>query len=374
MTTVTQTVLIVARRDDAQARHLTGLIADRGAQTVLVDPADFPVQLALSAKVGTTGLVRRTLRVGDDLVTLGSLAGAWLRSRSLPVPHPQLADPTVREYARLECAAFLDDLWASLDCQVVPGSAPLGPVGPGKITQLAAAGQVGFEVPDTLVTTDPDEFLDFRARHDGRVVTKVIEQIGFRMHTSGFARFTERVTARSLGYSDAIRFCPVIVQPLLPKAYELRVTVVGDQVFAAELDSQAHRRTTDDWRRARDIRAVPHRPHALPAQQAAACTWLTRQLGLNFGAIDLIVTPDGRYVFLELNADGEFLWVESLTGLPISESLCDLLLAGAPAPMPASDTVTGHSSWRPGTMGGDSDYADPPDAPADGRRVVPDRA
>jgi hypothetical protein len=367
MTTVTRTVLIVARRDDPQAWHLTGLIAGRGAQAVLVDPSEFPVQVALSAKVDTTGLVRRTLRVGDDLLALDSVVGAWLRSRSLPVPHPQLVHPTVREYTRLECAAFLDDLWASLDCPVVPAPAPLGPVGPGKMTQLAAAAQAGFEVPDTLVTTDPEEFLDFRARHDGRVVTKVIEQIGFRMHTSGFVRFTERVTTRSLGYVDAIRFCPVIVQPVLPKALELRVTVVGDQVFAAELASQAHRRTADDWRRARDIRAVPHRPHALPARQAAACARLTRQLGLNFGAIDLVVTPDGRYVFLEVNADGEFLWVESLTGLPISESLCDLLLAGAPV-VPAGDT------WRRVPQGGDSDHADTHDAPADRRCVVPDRA
>jgi hypothetical protein len=354
---VPRTVLIVARRDDPQALHLAGLITGRGARTVLVDPADFPVQLALSAQVDPTGRVQRTLRVGDDPLPLDSVVGAWLRSRSLPVPHPQLVDPTVREYTRLECAAFLDDLWASLDCPVVPAPAPLGPAGPGKLTQLAAAGQAGFEVPDTLVTTDPDEFLDFRARYDGRVVTKVIEQIEYRMHAGGFFRYTERVTARSLGYVDAIRFCPVIVQPVLPKALELRVTVVGDRVFAAALDSQNHRRTAGDWRRAPDIRAVPHRPHALPARQAAACVRLVRRLGLTFGAIDLVVTPDGRYVFLEVNADGEFLWVESLTGLPISESLCDLLLAGGPT-----------------TQGGDSDHADIPDAPADGRRLVPDRA
>jgi hypothetical protein len=332
---MTRTVLIIARRDDAHAQHLAGLIVGRGARTVLVDPADFPGKVALSAHV-EAGRLRRTLRAGDDRVPLGSFTGAWLRTRSLPVPHPQLIDPTVREYVRLECAAFLDDLWAALDCQVVPAPTPLGPVGPGKITQLVAAGQVGFEIPETLVTTDPDEFLDFRARHDGLVVTKVIEQVGFRLPTRDFFRYTERVPARSLGYSDAIRFCPVIVQPLVPKALELRVTVVGDQAFAAELDSQVHRRASDDWRRERDIRAVPHRRHTLPAREAAACVRLTRQLGLNFSAIDLIVTPDGRYVFLEANADGEFRWIETLTGLPISEALCDLLLAGAPAPLPAA--------------------------------------
>ncbi|MGF7235894.1 MAG: MvdC/MvdD family ATP grasp protein [Frankia sp.] len=348
---MTRTVLIVARRDDVQAQHLDGLIAGRRARTVLVDPADFPAEVGLSVDVDEAGRLRRTLRARGDRVELGSFVGAWLRSRSLPVPDPLLVDPTVREYVRLECAAFLDDVWAGLDCPVVPAPPPLGPVGPGKITQLAAAGRVGFEVPETLVTTDPDEFLDFRARHDGRVVTKVIEQVGFRLHTRDFFRYTEPVPTRSLGYSDAIRLCPVIVQPLVAKALEVRVTVVGDRVFAAELDSQVNRRTTDDWRRGRDIRAVPHRTHALPAREADACVRLTRQLGLTFSAIDLIVTPDGRYVFLEANADGEFRWIEILTGLPITEALCDLLLAGADAPLAAVHPATGLADAATRTSG-----------------------
>ena len=49
------------------------------------------------------------------------------------------------------------------------------------------------------------------------------------------------------------------------------------------------------------------------------------RLGLNYGAIDMIVTPDGRYVFLEVNPQGQCQWIEEVTGLPINEALCDLL-------------------------------------------------
>ena len=51
-------------------------------------------------------------------------------------------------------------------------------------------------------------------------------------------------------------------------------------------------------------------------------------LGLNYGAIDLIVTPNGEYFFLEINPVGEFFWLELCPGLPISEAIANILLKG----------------------------------------------
>jgi glutathione synthase/RimK-type ligase-like ATP-grasp enzyme len=69
----------------------------------------------------------------------------------------------------------------------------------------------------------------------------------------------------------------------------------------------------------------------LPAEVERRCVELTRRLGLVYGAIDLIVTPAGEYVFLEINPTGEYGWIEDATGLPISDAICDLLLARAAA-------------------------------------------
>lgn len=51
-------------------------------------------------------------------------------------------------------------------------------------------------------------------------------------------------------------------------------------------------------------------------------------MGLCYGAIDMVVTPDERYVFIEINPNGQYLWVEQATGLPISDAICDLLING----------------------------------------------
>jgi glutathione synthase/RimK-type ligase-like ATP-grasp enzyme len=207
----------------------------------------------------------------------------------------------------------------------VPAASEISRAAAQKVSQLAAACRLGFQIPPTLVTTDPDELLDFYCAHDGKIVTKVIEQLSLHHQDEGFFRLTEWVSTRDLGYAGAIRLCPVIVQPYVPKAFEVRVTVVGGAVFAAEIHSQASNRARLDWR-SYDRSSAPHRVHSLPPEMAARCRGLVDQLGLCYGALDLIVTPDGRYVFLELNPQGQYLWIEEATGLPISEALCDLLL------------------------------------------------
>jgi len=149
-----------------------------------------------------------------------------------------------------------------------------------------------------------------------------------------FNRYTQVVSTRDIGYAEAVRQCPVIFQAYVPKRLEIRATVVGSRVFAAEIHSQQTQRTRYDWRRY-DHYETPYLAHILPDALARQCVRLVEALGLRYGAIDFVLTPDGRYVFLEINPNGQYLWVEEATGLPISDALCDLLLEGSSA----SDTA-----------------------------------
>jgi hypothetical protein len=153
----------------------------------------------------------------------------------------------------------------------------------------------------SLITNDPDEFLEFYAKHEGNIVSKLPSPALTRtLKHLQLARYTQQVT----------------------------------QVFAAEIHSQKSNRTRIDWRRY-DPGHTPHYPHTLPDDIRRSCVELVRQLGLCYGAIDMVLTPDGRYVFLEINPNGQFLWIEQLTGMPISDAICDLLASGrAPEPTP----------------------------------------
>jgi glutathione synthase/RimK-type ligase-like ATP-grasp enzyme len=324
-------ILILAEPHDLHADQIAQLLRQRGADLVRFDHAAFPSQAEISLAYTPTGHARYILRAGAQDIDLSRLRAVWYRFPTIPVPHGHLTERRHRDYVTEECLNFLHDAWHSLDCLWVPGPHFIVQRAQLKATHLQVAGALGFELPPTLFTNSPEDFLEFYRRHNGRVVSKMA---GFALARHGydtFSRYTEVVSKRDVGYAHAVRYCPIIFQAYVPKRVELRITVVGRKVFPVEIRSQETNHTRHDWRRYDHLK-TPHHPHDLPPEVGQRCVRLVERLGLCYGAIDMILTPDGRYVFLEINPQGQYQWIERATGLPISDALCDLLLAGAPGP------------------------------------------
>jgi glutathione synthase/RimK-type ligase-like ATP-grasp enzyme len=123
--------------------------------------------------------------------------------------------------------------------------------------------------------------------------------------------------------SERVRETACLFQELVPKKVELRITIVGTQVFAAEISYRDPDAAVLDWRTA--YHNLQYRVYDLPEHISRKCLAFVQRLGLLFAAIDMIVTPDERYVFLEANACGQWSWIQQATGLPICEALVDLL-------------------------------------------------
>ncbi len=114
--------------------------------------------------------------------------------------------------------------------------------------------------------------------------------------------------------SENVRLAPVIFQEYIPATADLRVIAIGEQLFAAAA-------STADSEYKVDVRLnlhVRYQAHELPADLSTKLLKFMRQLGLEYGAIDLRLTPEGEYVFFEINPAGQFLYIEQATGLPIS--------------------------------------------------------
>ncbi len=322
-------ILVVTEAGDRTANQVIDRLLARGAEVARFNPADFPSRASISITLDAKGRRAVTLIHAGAKIDLHRLDALWYRRPQGPVPHDEIADEAVRRYLEAECAHHLWDVWNLLDCRIVPATPSVIARADLKAAQLAMAGSVGFELPPTLVSNDPDEFLDFCQRHQGKVISKAPGP-SFNGHFANqVARYTEPVARRELGHAQSIRFGPVIFQAYVPKRIELRITVVGRQVFAAEIHSQASKRARHDWRHY-DLANTPHARHTLPSEVERCCVRLVQQLGLCYGAIDMVLTPQGRYVFLEINPNGQYQWIEQLTGLPISEAICDLLMAPNP--------------------------------------------
>ncbi|MBB2911293.1 glutathione synthase/RimK-type ligase-like ATP-grasp enzyme [Streptosporangium becharense] len=323
-------VLVLTCDDDPHADHVRRLLDRRGARTTVFDNRDYLLRAHVELAYTARGLARRLLHTESGTLDLDSLTALWWRRPGWPEAHPAITDPSVAEYAVREGVHLISDLWEHLTCRMVPARESVFQRAEHKPSQLTLAAELGFEIPETLIATQADALWDFHNRHDGRIVTKTLGLPRVENLAAGHTviRKCDFVSARDLAYAEALRFCPVIVQEYVPKRLELRVTVVGRRVFAAEIHSQDSNRAMVDWRRY-DLGGTPHLVHRLPDEVAERCLAMTDRLGLSYGAFDLVLTPDDRYVFLEINPNGQWLWIEELTGLPISEAVCDLLLEGA---------------------------------------------
>lgn len=186
--------------------------------------------------------------------------------------------------------------------------------------QLSLALRCGLRIPRTLVTNDAREARAFFEECSGRVVYK---SLGAGVLSTdpreALALYTSQVRSEDLAEEAEVRATACLFQEEVAKQFELRVTVVGDSLFTAALHSQECEAARVDWRRGVDD--LRHTTHELPSAVAAQCLALVRRLRLRFAAIDMILTPDGGYVFLEVNPNGQWAWLEHVTDLDIHGAL-----------------------------------------------------
>lgn len=327
-------ILILSSIHDPHAAAVHARLERRGAAVTWFDLGDIPARARVAIRLGTDGSLRRTIeRDEGPQLDLDAVTAVWHRRPQPHVAHASVVDPVLRAYVADECAEFALHVIDTLACLQVPAAKPVFRRAENKISQLVQAAAVGLAVPDTVIGNSPSAFLQLHQRLEGRLVSKMPGGTLSRTFArTEFFRFTERVGSHDVRHAHAVRLSPVIFQGYVDKALELRVTVVGDRVFAAEIHSQSTRQTQHDWRHY-DHLNTPMARHELPEPVAEQCRALVGRLGLHYGAIDLVLTPRGEYVFLEINPNGQYLWIEDETGLPISDAICELLVTGrAPAP------------------------------------------
>jgi len=321
-------LLILSRKDDEHVHFLLPVLRRRAVEHRWIDTGDFPARAAISVHFGGGAAPRRRLHFDGAPLELDRVDAVWFRYPLNPAPDERVdagARPGVTQLSR----AVLLGLSDTLDARWLPATPRVVAAAQNKLQQLTVAPRFGFTVPRTLVTNDPGEALAFWEACEGRMVAKLVSRLDAAHAPAGWSGMaTHVVRRRDVANLAGLRYAPMILQEYVPKRLELRVTVVGGRVFPCGIDSQASRATRHDWRH-HDADRAGLAPHALPDDVAARCVRLVAAYGLRYGAVDLVLTPAGDHVFLELNPMGEWAFVQTETGMPIADAVVDLL-AGAP--------------------------------------------
>lgn len=257
-----------------------------------------------------------SLEIGGRHLLLSDVRAAYYRRPK----EPQISQigPYAEYYTRewrtvlQSVISFIDDKWLNHPREISRAE--------DKLQQLRIAKDIGFRIPLTVVTNDPKIVKAHIQQND--TVVKPIRRALFENNGCQSVTFTTRVDHIDEGMEESIRACPFIVQELIKKRFDVRVTVVGDSVFAVAIHSQGHSETQVDWRRGGHS-DLPHEAIELPMEISSLCREVVRRQSLRFGAIDLVVDLDGEYWFLECNPNGQWAWIENRTGLPIARAIVD---------------------------------------------------
>lgn len=315
-------ILIVSTKFDPHVDFIIPKLRERNIPFLRFNTEDFPLRSNLTIlfeePLQKTHLT--TPRQGD--IAGDEITAIWYR-RPAPFEFPFEFSPAAHVFADKETRATITGFWQILNCLWVnhPEKNRLAEL---KINQLKVATEVGLQIPRTIITNNPEEAEKFFRGCDGNVIIKTLSGGMITEDTNSGAIFTNPIAEGGLLHLDSVKFTPTLFQEYVPKELELRITVVGKKAFAAEIHSQTRRDTLHDWRKG-DTLSLPHKEHKLPKEIEEKCISLVKSFSLYFGAIDMILTPDGRYVFLEINPNGQWAWIEELTGMPISEALVELL-------------------------------------------------
>ena len=283
-----------------------------GAPTLVLDQhavLETEVDLVVGSEVSGS------IRVRDQRIDLRTVTAAYVRpydSRRLPEViqtgnerHARAVEETLYSWTEITPALVVNRPGA----MAANGSKPY---------QLEQIRRSGFAVPETLITTDLDAARAFWERH-GTVVFKSV---------SGVRSIVSRLCSEHVERLADVSHCPTQFQRYIP-GRDHRVHVVGDEIFACEVISEA-----DDYRYPAH-HPVEIRSCRLPREVEDRCRLITTAARLPVAGIDLRRTPEGDWYCFEVNPSPAFTYYESRTAQPIGRAIARLLAAGSREEQPS---------------------------------------
>jgi len=265
-----------------------------------------------------------TMRFGNQILDSKNIKSVWYRRPNHF--NLQIQDPVQCRYAEEEIQIFLNGLWATISLDVFWLSNPRSlEQARKKLFQLKLARELGFLIPETIVTNDPNRVREFFKIHDTKIIFKALYYEFLNYGDRAFNIPTTLITEKHLDKLELVKKMPSLFQKFIEKEYELRVTIVENKVFAVKIDSQANPLTIVDWRHPECIDKLSYVAVEFSSEVSDCCKRMMKQLGLVFGAFDFIMSKDGKLYFLEVNPNGQWYWLEDLAKVQISDAITTAL-------------------------------------------------
>lgn len=317
-------LLIITNHHDLASDYLIHGLRENNIPFVRFNTDQFPKKAAIDIEFNESDL-DYTLTLDDQKINSSVVTAVYFRQPIAPNFFESVSE-VERIFAETELLETMRSFW-----RVIPEELWLNHpkklwIAANKVEQLIAAQRIGFRIPDTLISSSPNRIRRFFSKHNGKLVAKAVKHGFMRSDDAVLLAGTQILPDDFLDQLESFAQVPMTFQERLEIDIDVRVVVVGDKIFPASIKAKQNSEVTD-WRIS-DIVGdeVLYERISLPDQVEKNCLKITRNFHLNYSSIDLVRDRQGNYIFLELNPNGQWGWIEQNLGYPIRDAIMKKLM------------------------------------------------
>lgn len=317
-------ILIITNKKDYTTDFVIRRLHERKIDFFRLNTEDFPLRYSSSINIGNK-IFYVELKSNRISVNFEEIKGIWYRRPVKPrLPGITLSSDD-KEFAIRESSEFLNNLWTILDNKNWVSNPNSLRMAERKAFQLKKAIEAGFDIPATSISNDPELLSDYYKNLKKQVIVKPISHGDF---SSGkFAIFTNDLsTLPNIPDFQQAYLSPLIIQEKIEKISDIRTTVFDNIAFSFEIKHKDNLKTLD-WR-VLNPDELEYKLIDTPKLIQEKILNLMNLLDISFGAFDFAYTKSRKWIFLEVNPNGQWAWLEQMTSVCMTDSLIDLLLSG----------------------------------------------
>jgi glutathione synthase/RimK-type ligase-like ATP-grasp enzyme len=315
-------VLIFTRKSDYESDLLGINLMTRGIDYLRFNLDDIPYQANVRYIISNDSAVSIAFNIDNQTIDISNISLVVLRDfdvYTLNSAGSELGDT----FSFQQWSDAMRTIQSRLTCPWI-NSLDSTQRADDRLKQLSTAKDVGFSIPNTLITNDPTAAHDFYKINNGDIVAKALHHHRVEVKGKVYSMYTHRLAHTDVSKLENLVYAPCVLQQWLCKQSELRVTVVGDEVFATKIDFRTDSKRQDDMHRC-SMTDLSKSTFKLPDATIEQCIKIVNSLGLEYGAIDFLVGENEELTFLEVNAVGDWYWIERETGQPITAAMVNLI-------------------------------------------------
>ncbi|MFW0862208.1 MAG: MvdC/MvdD family ATP grasp protein [Candidatus Komeilibacteria bacterium] len=315
-------VLVISNKVDVHADSVIDALYTLGAEVVRLNTEDFR-QARYCLSIGNNGLAFDFETSGGRAIAPKDVHSVYVRRISrintddVEDDYKQLVSDESEVLLNAFCELFSESKWLDFPQYRIAAS--------NKILQLMAARESGFAIPSSVITNNEESAKKFLAEGESIFKTLRYPIVDFGERGVGMINTTLIRDDLIDSVCSQVSVTANYFQHYVSKLYELRVHVIGGDIVAVKIESQSNADSKIDWRVA-DFDYLDYEEVVLPGRVQGMILEFMARLRLNFGVLDMIVTPEEEYVFLEINPNGNWTWLEPHLNTSVSHKIASWLV------------------------------------------------